>query len=199
MRAACYQIGNGISVIDFRVQKTNVVQQQSYGIKIRADIDVLNTVLILFGCRIDAIASHRRVVTVTIAKSQIDEFDVVRDAGEHDIVGLQIKMKHLMMMQITQAFQQLREKTPNVLRIGEVRGILYHSIPKCFPIDVFHDDVASIHILSHRNILHQMFMRQALTSLKLLAKKFQIARIVGILATQTFHEVSFALIPHQIA
>ena len=45
--------------------------------------------------------------SVCIAKTKVNEFYIIVDMGEQDIIWLQIKVKHLMTMQVSKNAQQL--------------------------------------------------------------------------------------------
>jgi hypothetical protein len=87
---------------------------------------------------------------IAIAATEVYKFDIIVDAGEKDVVGLQVKVEHLMAMQIVQDGQQLTKEFVSVLPLSEVVGLRGKALRKWLTIDILHQDA----IVAHGDVAH---------------------------------------------
>ena len=81
---------------------------------------------------------------VCITTTEVNEFDIIVDAGEQDIVGLQIKMEHLMAVKIANDIQQLTDKLIRVLPFREIIGLSNEALRKGLALDILHQDTVTV-------------------------------------------------------
>ena len=81
---------------------------------------------------------------VCITETKINKFYIIVDMGKQDVIWLQIKMKHLMTMQILQGGQQLTDKLLRMLLLIEIVWISDKSLRKCLAINVFHQNTVFV-------------------------------------------------------
>lgn len=59
---------------------------------------------------------------VGIAAAEVDEFDVIVNAGQQDIVGFEVKMQHLIAVQIAYGIQQLTQEFVCMILVPKIRN-----------------------------------------------------------------------------
>ena len=77
---------------------------------------------------------------ICITTTQINELYVIVDAGEKDVVWLQVEMNNLVGMQIPHYLQQLPNEFLSILLIFEIVWVLVDSVCQRLPVDIFHED-----------------------------------------------------------
>ena len=126
--------------------------------------------------------------SIGIAAAEVYEFDIVVYAGKQDVVGLEVKMEHLVAVQITDDIQQLVDELVRILSIVEIIWLTGKALGECLTIDVLYQYA----IVGVRDVSDQMGMLQTIARLELFTEGLLITNVVGILLFQTLQEVLLA-------
>ena len=108
------------------------------GVDVGADIGFLTSQLLWGGIAIGATLGVGESVRVAAAK--VDESDIVVNASQQDIVGLEVKVEHLMAVQIAYDIQQLAQELVGIFLILKIVGMAGKSLCECLAVDVLHQD-----------------------------------------------------------
>ena len=130
--------------------------------------------------------------SVGVATTEVYEFYIVVDTGEQYVVWLQVEVQHLMVVQITNCIEQLREEFVCVFLVLEIVGIVAEQVGKCLAIDILHQ----YSFIGGRDIPDEMRMFQTIACLKLLAECFLVADVAAVFWFQSFEEMHLAIDLH---
>ena len=129
---------------------------------------------------------------VCVTTPEVNEFDIVVNSGKQDIIRLQVKMKHLMAVQIAECIQQLTDELVCMFPIPKIVGICSKPMGKGLAIDILHQNA----IMVEREVAHQVWMLQTIARLKLLAKSLLVSDVASIFGFQPLQEMQFAIKLH---
>ena len=91
-------------------------------------------------------------ITVLIAIAQIDEFDMIANTGEQDIVGFEVEMQHLVLVQIAHRRAYFHGKLTGMFLIFEIIRMLLVKICQRHAINIFHQEIISMKLQIVGNI-----------------------------------------------
>ena len=127
--------------------------------------------------------------SVGIAAAEVDDFHVAADAGKENVVGLQVEVEHLMIVQIANDIGQLAQELVGVLPVLKVVGSSLQSLRERLTVDIVHEDA----IVGVGDVTWQTGMLQLVACLELLAQSLPVAYISSILWFEPLQEMELAI------
>lgn len=113
------------------------LQDTAQGIDVCPRIDQRRAVF-LFGCGVLVGTSHRIGIGVGIAEAQVDEFDIMPHACDHDIGRLEIEVHYLVVVQIADDAEQLTEEAVSMTAVFQVVRMLPDELVERLAVDILH-------------------------------------------------------------
>lgn len=185
-------IGGGASLhhIIIYMGHVAILQHAAKQIDVRALINVL-ALQLLGRCKVGREACGV-VEARGIAETEVYEADIMTDVCDEDVVGLQVKEENLVLMEIAENGEQLRDELPRMLVVAEIIWLLMKKLCERLALYIFFDDCWSLVFALQGDISWQCRMVERKPRLKLLAEGYHITRLSSKLRLQPFEEVELA-------